>query len=136
MFGLVKVLFVNVSVPVSVAKSSPDNALLNSASEPEIVLLPRLIVLLVRVSALSANIIVPVASGKVCVLSAVGSAKLMVVSKASSVAPSNTMVRPGKVNKSVFTSGTSVLIARIASITSVEEAIKPVSYTHLRAHET
>ena len=38
MVGLVKVLFVNVSVPVSVAKSSPDNALLNSASEPEIVL--------------------------------------------------------------------------------------------------
>ena len=70
--GLVKVLFVNVSVPVNVAKSSPDNALLNSANEPEIVLLPRLIVLLVRVSALSANIIVPVASGKVCVLSAVG----------------------------------------------------------------
>ena len=87
MFGLVKVLFVSVSDPVNVAKSSPDNALLNCAKVPEIVLLPRLIVLFVKVSTVSANIIVPLAFGNVCVLSAVGSTKVKVVSKESSVAP-------------------------------------------------
>ena len=83
--GLVKVLFVSVSDPVSEAKLSSVNALLNCAKVPEIVFDPNAMVLFVKVSVVSANIIVPLAFGKVCVLSAVGSAKLKVVSKESSV---------------------------------------------------
>ena len=51
---------------------------------------PKAIVLLVNVSVVSANTIVPVAFGNVIVLSAVGSTVVSVVSKPSSVAPSNT----------------------------------------------
>ena len=43
--GAVRVLLVRVSVPVRDTKSSPDNAVLNSASVPETVLLVRLTVL-------------------------------------------------------------------------------------------
>ena len=62
-------------------------------------------VLFVDVSALSVNNIEPSASGKVCVLSAVGSANVKVVSKASSVAPSKDITRPGNINESCFISG-------------------------------
>lgn len=48
--GLVSVLFVRVSVPVRVTKSSPDNAVLNSATVPLMVLFVSEIVLLVSVS--------------------------------------------------------------------------------------
>ena len=80
-------------------------------------------VLFVDVSALSVNNIEPSASGKVCVLSAVGSANVKVVSKASSVAPSKDITRPGNINASVLISGNSAFSNTIASTTSVAEAI-------------
>jgi hypothetical protein len=58
--GLVKVLFVNVSDPARVAKSASVSAVLNSAIEPEIVLLPRASVLLVNVCAVLKSTVVPV----------------------------------------------------------------------------
>ena len=56
---------------------------------PVNVLLARLTDLFVRVSVESCNTIVPPASGKNIDLSAVGSVTLKLVSKVSSVAPSN-----------------------------------------------
>ena len=56
------------------------------------VLFEALIVLLVNVSVFAINDIVPVASGIVTVLSEVGSATVKVVSCASAVSPSNTML--------------------------------------------
>ena len=53
-------------------------------------LLPKSIDLLVSVEPVASNTIVPVALGKVIVLSVVGSTNANVVSAASSVAPSNT----------------------------------------------
>ena len=53
-------------------------------------MLPKSIDLLVNVEPVASNTIVPVALGKVIVLSVVGSTNAKVVSEASSVAPSNT----------------------------------------------
>ena len=78
--GLVKVLFVSVSVPANVAKEPSVNALLNCAVVPETVFDPNAIVLLVNVSVVSLKTIWPVASGIVTVLSAVGSSTAKVVS--------------------------------------------------------
>ena len=50
--GLVKVLFVNVSVPVRVTKLSSDNAVLNSATVPDSGLVVKLILLFVNVTVL------------------------------------------------------------------------------------
>ena len=84
-------------------------------------------VLFVDVSVVSSNIIVPVLSGKVWVRSAVGSVKVIVVSKLSSVAPSKAITRPGNINESCLISGSSELIATTASTKSVDEAIKPLA---------
>ena len=80
-------------------------------------------VLLVDVSELVSKTIAPLASGKVWVRSAVGSVKVTANSKASSVAPSKVITRPGNINASVLTTSTSALINTIASTTSVAEAI-------------
>ena len=71
-----------------------------------------LIVLLVNVSVESLKTIVPVALGIVTVLSAVGSSTVKVVSFASSVSPSNTMLL------------SSVIVVKLPGV-------EPVSYTHL-----
>ena len=71
-------------------KLSSCKAVLNSAKEPDIVLLPKSIDLLVSVEPVASNTTVPVALGKVIVLSVVGSVNVNVVSFASSVEPSNT----------------------------------------------
>src|SRR6056300_2009302 len=86
------VLFVSVSVPANEAKEPSDKALLNSDNVPVNVLFVKLIDLLVKVSVVSFNTIVPVASGTVTVLSAVGSATDKVNSYSSAVAPSKTML--------------------------------------------
>ena len=80
--GLVKVLFVNVFVPVNVAKLSLCKALLNSAKEPVRVLPvpPKSNDLFVSVSVVALPISVSVAFGNVTVLSAVGSTIPNVVS--------------------------------------------------------
>ena len=80
--GLVKVLLVNVSVPVNDAKLSPCNALLNSAIEPVILLPepPKSNDLFEIVSVVALPIIVSVAFGIVRTLSAVGSVIANVVS--------------------------------------------------------
>ena len=88
--GLVSVLLVKVCVAANPAKLSSCKAVLNSAKEPDIVLLPKSIDLLVSVEPVASNTIVPVALGKVIVLSVVGSTNAKVVSEASAVAPSNT----------------------------------------------
>ena len=58
---------------------------------PDNVLFDKLIVLFVSVSVVSCNTIVPPASGNNITLSAVGSVGLKLVSKVSSVSPSNIM---------------------------------------------
>ena len=87
--GLVKVLFVSVSAPVKETKLSPDNAVLNSANEPDKVLLARLIDLLVNVFVVARPTKVSVAFGIVITLSCVGSTTVRVVSYSFEVAPSN-----------------------------------------------
>src|SRR5210317_2122198 len=96
--GVVKVLFVNVSEPAKVANEPSLNALLNCEIVPVTVasdkstvrvLLALSIVLFVKVSVVSFNTIVPEASGKLIVLSAVGSTTPKTVSLASAVEPSN-----------------------------------------------
>ena len=87
--GLVKVLFVSVSVPVKETKLSPCIAVLNSASEPEIVLESKSIDLLVNVSVVSLPTKVCVAFCIVTILSAVGFETVKVVSKSFEVEPSN-----------------------------------------------
>ena len=101
-FGLVKVLFVSVSVPVNETKLSPCNPALNSPRVP--VNVPKssrsicnvlallLIVLFVNVSVVALPTSVSLAFGNVIVLSAVGSTTAKVVSKLSAVLPSNTIV--------------------------------------------
>ena len=86
------VLFVSVSVPAKEANEPSDKAVLNSANVPVNVLFVKLIDLLVKVSVVSFNTIVPVASGIVTVLSAVGSVTDKVNSFSSAVAPSKTML--------------------------------------------
>ena len=71
--GLVKVLLVKVSVPVNDTNESPERAELNCEREPDIVFEPNAIVLFVNVSVELVITIVPLASGIVIVLSAVGS---------------------------------------------------------------
>ena len=88
--ALVSVLLVKVCVAANPTKLSSCKAVLNSAKEPDIVLLPKSIDLLVSVEPVASNTTVPVALGKVIVLSVVGSTNANVVSAASSVAPSNT----------------------------------------------
>jgi len=75
-------------------------------------------VLLVSVCVVSVPTIVVVASGNVMVLSAVGSATVSVVSNASAVAPSNTMLASFKVNP-VTTGLVIVLLVNV----SVEEVV-------------
>ena len=115
-FGDVKVLFVSVSDPASVAKSASVSAVLNSASVPDTVFDPSVIDLLENVfvddaetviSVVSAT--VPVASGSVIVLSAVGSAVTRLVSKSSTVVPSNLI--------SFLTSRTVLLIIVVVPLT-------------------
>ncbi len=88
--GDVKVLFVRVSEPVNDTKESPCKALLNSAREPVKVLASRSTLLFVSVSVVALPTRVSVALKNVIVLSPVGSTKAIVVSWASSVAPSKT----------------------------------------------
>ena len=88
--GLVKVLFVSVSVSANVAKLSPCKAELNSAKEPVSVLLSKSKVLFVSVSVVALPISVSVALGIEITLSPVGSTNAQVVSCASAVAPSKT----------------------------------------------
>ena len=71
--GLVRVLFVSVSVPVRDTKVALCNALLHSAREPVSVLLSKSIVLFVSVSVVALPIRVSVAFGSDTTLSAVGS---------------------------------------------------------------
>jgi len=80
--GLVKVLFVNVSEPVSDTKLSLCKALLNSAKEPVKLLPvpPKSYDLFVNVSVVALPTRVSVALKNVIVLSAVGSVKAKVVS--------------------------------------------------------
>ena len=77
-----------VLTPVSTSVAS-ETAVFNCANVDENVLLAKLIVLLVKVSVVSFNTIVPVAFGIVTVLSAVGSVTVNTVSKSSEVVPSN-----------------------------------------------
>ena len=77
---------VETAVSTSVAS---ETAVFNCANVDETVLLAKLIVLLVSVSVVSFNTIVPVASGIVTVLSAVGFSTVKTVSLLSEVVPSN-----------------------------------------------
>jgi hypothetical protein len=88
--GLVKVLFVSISVSANVAKLSPCKAELNSAREPVKLLPvpPKSKVLFVSVSVVALPISVSVALGIEITLSPVGSVNAQVVSCASAVAPS------------------------------------------------
>ena len=87
--GLVKILFVSVSLPVNVVKLSLCKAALNSATEPVTVLVPKSIDLFVNVSVVALPIKVSLAFGSNIVLSTSGSTTCNVVSKLSSVVPSN-----------------------------------------------
>ena len=84
------------------------------------VLFEALIVLLVNVSVFAINDIVPVASGIVTVLSEVGSATVKVVSCASAVSPSNTMLL------------SSVIVVKLPGlappVTSVKNASVPLPF--------
>ena len=66
--GDVNVLFVNVSEPVNETKSSPDNAVLNSANVPVIVFVVNEIDLFVSVSVVALPTNVSVAAGSVKVV--------------------------------------------------------------------
>jgi hypothetical protein len=97
--GDVRVLFERVSEPAREATSASEIAVFNSAKVAVTVFVARLIDLFENVvvdesvtemSEVKAT--VPVALGKVIVLSAVGSPALKVVSKSSSVVPSKTML--------------------------------------------
>ncbi len=84
-------MFDKVSEPVSVTKLSLCNALLNSATEPVIVLFAKSIDLFVSVSVVALPTSVSLAlDGNVSVISAVGLPGVNVVSKLSLVLPSNT----------------------------------------------
>ena len=78
--GLVRVLFVSVSEPVSDIKESLCSAELNSDIEPVKVLASKSKVLFVSVSVVALPIRVSVALGILIILSAVGSVKAQVVS--------------------------------------------------------
>ena len=73
-------MLVKVSVPVNDTNEPSDNALLNCDVVPEIVFEPNAIVLFVNVSVELVITIVPLASGIVIVLSAVGSVIAKIVS--------------------------------------------------------
>ena len=73
-------MFVNVSVPVNVAKLSPCNAVFHSDADPVKVLVPKSIDLFVKVSVVALPTSVSVAFGTVITLSAVGSVNVKVVS--------------------------------------------------------
>ena len=84
-----KVLFVNVWESSKSTSVASETAVFNNAKVVVNVLLAKLIDLFVSVSVVSFNTIVPVASGIVTVLSAVGSVTVNTVSKSSEVVPSN-----------------------------------------------
>ena len=87
-------------------------------------------VLFVRVCVAAAVTIVPLASGKVIVLSAVGSVIAKIVSWASAVSPSNVSLVSNTAVPALI-AVTSVFIATIASTMSVEDAMIPLALVKL-----
>ena len=115
----------------SIPEALPDIAVFNTA----LVRVGVVRVLFVSVSVPLIKETVPVKFGKVIVLSAVGSVTTTVVSYASSVAPSKTIL-VSNTEVPALRAAISVFIATTASTTSVESAIVPLAPVKLEISPT